>query len=664
MSRYLRVLALALGIPLLGLAVVTVANGKLEGDWLNSLIAEVGPQPPEIIERARLSALCGTSIASELPDICFLSGLARGMQVVGVAAVAVTAILLLSLLPLRLGATRNPRVLVFFRLALTLFLLGLTAMVVLDGAVVAGAAYVGEAVFTGSVHPFVVFGVGAAVAVAAFGVIRAIVTMGRISPIKAKAIVLERERDARLFEVVDELAKRGGTAPPDQILAGLEPNFYVTEAPVAAFDGTYTGRTLHLSVPLTRIFDKDELRAVIGHELGHFIGEDTVYSRRFYPVYRASLESLGVLQASARGWNGIPLLAPLGVLALFFEAFAIRARGQSRERELAADAVGAKLVSTEAIGVALVKLEAYMPSWQSSYDEAASAIRGQRSAGNLSARFQELAALNARGSVVSDIDHGRIPHPTDSHPATSERLRRLGLDPATTIARATTVPPADPAFAFIDDGEALELDLMDDLVDDLGPATDADDATAEAPVDPSAVIREAAESDPELHAAIALFERVRGHDLQLPLWAGGWVTLADLDIRPHLESRGFAPFVSAEELPAGDQALAVGVASATTPASMRVRAGTPLKLVGMGGGPHSLPPDTELIFDLGGRLVAIRTVGEWPIQHQVAGLLVAPASDILAGSDSHLREELEGVVAGLVAWRDRLQPATGDGAVE
>ena len=71
------------------------------------------------------------------------------------------------------------------------------------------------------------------------------------------------------------------------IVVGIEPNFYATAADVVGCgDTTLKGETLYLSLSLMRLFNKSELKAVIGHELGHFSAKDTEYSSKFAPVYR------------------------------------------------------------------------------------------------------------------------------------------------------------------------------------------------------------------------------------------------------------------------------------------------------------------------------------------------------------------------------------------
>ena len=57
-------------------------------------------------------------------------------------------------------------------------------------------------------------------------------------------------------------------------------------------DGKLKGRTMFLSLSLCRILSLDEMKAVLGHELAHYKGLDTRFSRRFYPIYRGATQGL------------------------------------------------------------------------------------------------------------------------------------------------------------------------------------------------------------------------------------------------------------------------------------------------------------------------------------------------------------------------------------
>ena len=69
------------------------------------------------------------------------------------------------------------------------------------------------------------------------------------------------EADApRLWERIRQLAGRVQTAPPDQIIAGIDTNFFVTEAPCEVRGQTLHGRTLFVSIPLLRVLDQRPTR--------------------------------------------------------------------------------------------------------------------------------------------------------------------------------------------------------------------------------------------------------------------------------------------------------------------------------------------------------------------------------------------------------------------
>jgi Zn-dependent protease with chaperone function len=92
----------------------------------------------------------------------------------------------------------------------------------------------------------------------------------------------------KLVEFFAGVSKSIGAKKPENIVVGLEPNFFATAATLKLVgEGKpLSGEFLYLSLPLMRLFNVSELRAVMGHELGHFKGADVAYSLKFAPVYR------------------------------------------------------------------------------------------------------------------------------------------------------------------------------------------------------------------------------------------------------------------------------------------------------------------------------------------------------------------------------------------
>jgi Zn-dependent protease with chaperone function len=148
------------------------------------------------------------------------------------------------------------------------------------------------------------------------------------------------EEAPELWRIVRYAAERLQTTPPDRILIGLQLNFFVTELAVIHDDGRVEGKTLYLSYPLLKQLSEEEVLAIIGHELGHFIGEDTRMTRKFYPL-RLKVRATMFAMASA-GWVGWPSVQ---LLNFFSWCFGETERAASRDRELLADETAARLTT-------------------------------------------------------------------------------------------------------------------------------------------------------------------------------------------------------------------------------------------------------------------------------------------------------------------------------
>jgi Zn-dependent protease with chaperone function len=217
------------------------------------------------------------------------------------------------------------------------------------------------------------------------------------------------------------------------------------------------GRTLFCSLPLARILETDELLAIVGHELGHFRGEDTMFSKRFYPIYRGTWASLFELSVAGRAaFLGVSLWPAIAVFSFFLERFALAENAHSRERELLADAAGASVTSASCMGTALVKLHAFAAIWSGVRDAAVSTMRNGRMFVNTSDIFAMAVASHAKPSSFEGIADRHTSHPTDSHPTLAVRLAALGVTVDEVAEAAMRIAPAAPASALVDDYNRYE----------------------------------------------------------------------------------------------------------------------------------------------------------------------------------------------------------------
>jgi len=273
-----------------------------------------------------------------------------------------------------------------------------------------------------------------------------------------------REEQPRLWGLVDEIAKRLGASRPANLVLGLAPTFYATAAPVRlpAQEGPLNGETLFLSLPLIRLFDRNELAAVVGHELGHFRSADVRYSLRFAPVYRGLGMAIDSLAQGAGGIRALARIPARAILGFTLSAFAVNERSISREREFEADMAGVEAASPAAVATSLAKVGIFAPYWQRVRQGNVARLQRGRLVPHLSEIFQDAArwdlGARERSQLLASLAEVRVAHPTDSHPPVGERLAALGarldaIDPQTLLAYD------DPAIDLVEDAQGLDARL-------------------------------------------------------------------------------------------------------------------------------------------------------------------------------------------------------------
>ncbi len=247
------------------------------------------------------------------------------------------------------------------------------------------------------------------------------------------------EEAPELWAATREAAARLGTAPPDSIVVGMQLNFYVTELAVRHSTGRATGRTLYLSYPCLKQLTGAEVLAIIGHELGHFIGEDTRMTREFYPFRRKVHGTMVALaQATFVGWTSLQLLN------FFGWCFGLTERTLSRQRELVADQWAARLAGAPVAARALVKFHVLVAAFQHGMGKI------DRKAGQnpLETPLRAYIAENlpVAAPFWGQLFEKSLPHPLDTHPPLRERLVSLGEEYSAAAAREAATGEAPSAF--------------------------------------------------------------------------------------------------------------------------------------------------------------------------------------------------------------------------
>ena len=247
------------------------------------------------------------------------------------------------------------------------------------------------------------------------------------------------EEAPELWETIRQAAAALETTPPDRVVVGLKISFYVTELMVKTDTGSTTGRTLFLPYLLLKQLSREEVLAIIGHELGHFKRSDTRMTREFYPLRLKVNETIMALARS--GWVGWP---SWGLLAFFSLTFEKTIQGISRKRELLADQVGANLTSPEIFARALVKFSVLNETLQRMLKDPA----GNQIQNPMEIRWHAFIdeKILADDPFWSELAEKKLPHPLDSHPSLQDRLQALGGVVHVNEARAISLQAGESAY--------------------------------------------------------------------------------------------------------------------------------------------------------------------------------------------------------------------------
>lgn len=166
-------------------------------------------------------------------------------------------------------------------------------------------------------------------------------------------VLVTRQDEPELWALVDEVSIELGVPAPDDLRLVADVNAFVHQD--TRLLGLVGGRRhMGIGLPLLHVLTVDQLRGVIGHELGHYAGGDTRVSAL---VHRAGATVARTSQHLGRG----------SLLSRLFAAYARLYRGVSlkirRRQELRADAGSVRVVGREAHVRALVEARAAAAAW-------------------------------------------------------------------------------------------------------------------------------------------------------------------------------------------------------------------------------------------------------------------------------------------------------------
>lgn len=396
-------------------------------------------------------AFCAADTAGQNAEVCSYIDNVHLFQWSAIATflLGVAAVSLAILVPAIVGRNRN-WLAWSFGPTVRVITLGVGISFCLQAVLAAYGLYTTEVQASGHYHPQIIGAVAIGGLFAGILVLRATFGIFRIQPLRLVGQRLDPLTEPDFFARLEHLAQRTDAAMPTNVVVGLEPNFFVTSAPVQLVGQSETlhGHTLYLSAPLCRVLTVQELDAVIGHEFGHFTGEDTLYSMRFAPTYRRLSEALVALfrHAGHGGLVGLMALPPASMMQFCLNRFSRAERRIGRERELLADRAGASITGPLPLATSLLKAGVYAPIWSPVIDQCVGLLDQGKAFRNVAEAFlaasKSYGAEDARGKI-DDVAGGVVAHPTDTHPRTADRIEALGLSVDAITAEQILPPPSD-----------------------------------------------------------------------------------------------------------------------------------------------------------------------------------------------------------------------------
>lgn len=640
----------AVVVPLIAFLLFFWMSATLESQWRAVIEAQYGPITNEAAGRVALAKVCADPrFSSDLEACVHITALSL-LRLTSLGSVAL-GVLLLGITGIAAAVTKGSRSRMarILPMALRVILLIAAALLLADGILAVGLLVEGMMIWLQRVFPWFIGVAAIGAIIAVIGALRAVVAVGRTPSLKVLGVPLSAEQEPALFAEVDDVADTLGVDPPQHIVAGPEPSFFVVDAPVEAIGARLSGTTMFLSLPLCHVLTRAEFRAVIGHELGHFRGRDTEYTRRIAPLYATAGISLGTLSATTRGFTGFGTVPAALMLRAVFTLLFANAAGASRVRELEADKAGVEAASAADIGTSLKKLQLTSPAWEAARNGFLRSVATGETPKGMGATFLEHA--RAVPLDAKTLEQGDIPHPFDSHPPIGERLAALGVAAATSD---VDLAPPEPAIGLFADPDALDARVTQAVAGNVRPAITASGAAGA--FGPSRRLRIAATADPGIASLLSVLSD--GRDPELPRKLAPeeeWVALADLLAAPE-EDWDLNWLIDATALPTEDQWGLVDVAGPNDDPASVVPKGMRFRLVGtLDAVPEAEESEAHAYVANEGqwanRLLIVTGVGQGLVRAQAAGLLVVPSSDPLAATEPAVAGDVRRAAAMLLRTR-------------
>lgn len=467
--KYWRLLLHTCGVPAISFCVLLLVQIHQKSVWMEAVKKDFPRATEQELAAKSLVALCGApQTRSAMGALCGDCERFDTLQQLAIGTILGTILLLLGVHWVGQQCRRDPQLLLERFRAGSRLMTAVTLVLVLSQAVLlATTLFFGPVEFLHRIPSGLILLTGLGAVLALYKVMRLSFTFNQAVSLDVDGRFVTAAQAPDLWKFVEATAAAVGTDPPKSIVVGTEATFFVTEAEVRTAAGGTTGRTLYVSIPLCQILTMTEFRSIVGHEMAHFHGRDTEFSRKFYPAFRNGVNTLDAVVGTARsvGGGAYALLPAISLLSFYLESFSEAEAEISREREIAADAIGARVTSNRDCALALTKIIQHDSAWEKVYSDLVDSSTNDATQLPLPSRtFMRVAEEQFRSAdraeQIRRLEMEQLAHPTDSHPPLGARLKALGLSVEQVFDAAGDIRPQDACSRLIPDADELERALF------------------------------------------------------------------------------------------------------------------------------------------------------------------------------------------------------------
>ncbi len=259
--------------------------------------------------------------------------------------------------------------------------------------------------------------------------------------------VLYPNEHPKLFRELESIAEAMGEAMPVQVFLLPDVNAWVSNR--GGVMGLGSHRVMALGLPLLKVLNVSELRAVLAHEFGHYHGGETALGPWVYKTRSAIIRTLESLQNSV-------IQKPF---LLYGKLFLRITHAVSRQQEYAADGMAAQIAGGDALISGLKKIycaaHAFDAYWSGEVVPLlASGFRPPISMGFSAFLDSETISQGAADLLREELDSDEQ-DPYDTHPSMKDRI--AALQEAGT---GDHTIDNTPAISLLDDEASVERELL------------------------------------------------------------------------------------------------------------------------------------------------------------------------------------------------------------